>query len=66
MKLFDVKPNTRVKVVSEARVPPYATEVQEEEVLLFSRIDGMYSYCTNAKGEVVHLVAWAEVEPVNE
>ena len=34
------------------------------EIINFHHIDGMYSYCTNQKGETVHLAAWTEVEIV--
>ena len=38
--------------------------VEEEEILNFRSIDGMYSYCTRDDGEVVHLAAWTDVEIV--
>lgn len=47
MKLYEVPRNTRI--------------LFEGEEYLFYRLDGMYSYCTKGE-EVVHLVAWAEVE----
>ena len=31
-------------------------------ILLFHSIDGMYSCCTDSEGNIVHIVAWAEVE----
>jgi hypothetical protein len=48
MKLFEVPKNTRV-VLSDG------TELN------FAHIDGMYSYCTDDDGKVVHLAAWTEV-----
>ena len=33
-------------------------------VLLFDHIDGMYSFCTDRDGGVIHLAAWTEVEVV--
>lgn len=30
--------------------------------LKFHRLDGMYSYCTDDEGNVIHLAAWADVE----
>jgi len=62
MKLYDVPRNTRIKVVANNKVPPVAPQINEGEELNFRSIDGMYSYCTRDNGEVVHLVAWAEVE----
>ena len=49
MKLFEVPRDTRV-VLSDGM------EVN------FHHIDGMYSYCTDDKGEVIHLAAWTDVE----
>jgi len=45
---------------------PNKTMVQTKEgyTYFFDHIDGMYSYCTNENGQVVHLQAWEEVEIV--
>jgi hypothetical protein len=32
----------------------------------FDHIDGMYSFCHDMKGNIVHLAAWTEVEVVEE
>jgi hypothetical protein len=53
MKLHDVPRNTRVTM----------PDVGE---FTFHHIDGMYSYCTDDAGNVLHPVAWAEVELVEE
>ena len=65
MKLYDVPRNSRIKVVVNDKVPPEAAPINEGEELNFKHIDGMDSYCTRDNGEVVHLVAWAEVEYLN-
>lgn len=62
MKLYDVPINSKIRVVGDVKTPPAAPIIEEQEVLNFSHVDGMYSYCTNSDNEVVHLVAWAEVE----
>ena len=62
MELYNVPRNSRIKVISDIKVPPGAPEIVENDELNFRSIDGMYSYCTRDNGEVVHLVAWAEVE----
>ena len=61
MKLYDVPNNTKIRVLDDVGVPPGAPEIKKGDELLFQNIDGMYSYC-EMNGEVVHLVAWAEVK----
>lgn len=62
MELYNVPRNSRIKVVGDIKIPPASPMVEEGEILNFRNIDGMYSYCTRDNGEVVHLVAWANVE----
>ena len=64
MELYKVPRNSRIKVVRDIKVPPASPMVEGEEILNFSLVDGMYSYCTRDNGEVVHLAAWTEVEIV--
>ena len=64
MKLYDVPNNTKIRVISDIKTPPVSTPINKQEILHFHHIDGMYSYCKNSNNEVVHLVAWAEVEPI--
>ena len=66
MELHKVPRNSRIKVLGDIKVPPGAPEIKAEQELNFSHIDGMYSYCTTDDGEVVHLVAWAKVEIIND
>ena len=53
MKLYDVPKNTRITIKDD-----------DGNILrlLFHKIDGMYSYCTDDEGNVVHVAAWVEVE----
>jgi hypothetical protein len=62
VKLYDVPRNTWVKPLDDGEVPPTAKEIRAEEPILFHHIDGMYSYCKDQWGNVVHLKAWQEVE----
>ena len=67
--LYEVPRNTPIKVVKHARVPPGSSPVLEDEIIFFHHLDGMFSYCHNSEGKVVHLLAWQEVEivePKNE
>lgn len=50
MKLFEVPRKSWIRLVDTG------------EQFFFDHLDGMYSLCLNHAGDVVHLVAWAEVE----
>ena len=62
MKLYDVPRGSKIRVLGEIQTPVASPNIAEQDILYFSRIDGMYSYCKDSEGNVVHLVAWAEVE----
>ena len=48
MKLYEVPPRTWIKIAGEK--------------IFFDHLDGMYSYCLDEGGNVVHISANAEVE----
>ena len=64
MKLYNVPNNTLVRVVLPEGAPPDARMVGEGEIVKFHHVDGMYSYCHDKDGNVVHLAAWTDVEIV--
>lgn len=68
MKLYEVPRNSWVIPIGEVTVPPGAIPVGAEPVL-FHHCDGMYSYCHNIHGELVHVPAYQEVQvtepPIN-
>ena len=71
MELHQVPNNSRIKIVTKDKaltcwISPGAPLVEEGEELNFRSIDGMYSYCTRDNGEVVHLVAWTDVEIIED
>ena len=68
MKLYEVPNKTWVKVknVDGTRVPPAAPGINDGQVIFFDHIDGMYSYCKDRDDNLIHLVAWAEVEVVDD
>ncbi len=66
MELHKVANNTHIKVLDDIKVPVGAPSIKKGEILKFYHIDGMYSKCMNKKGDIVHLVAWAQVEPTQE
>ena len=66
MKLYEVPRNTKIRIVDDEKAPPAHRDFDKGEVLLFDHIDGMYSFCYDQAGKVVHLAAWAEVEVVTD
>lgn len=66
MKLYDVPRNSFVKIKDESKTPPSSEQIETDEVLFFDHIDGMYSFCINKDGHIVHPAAWTEVEVLSE
>lgn len=64
MKLYDVPRNSKIRIIADAKEPPAHRKFEENEVLDFKHVDGMYSLCFDKDGHPVHLCAWAEVEVV--
>lgn len=62
MKLYDVPRNCMIRLLTKPVIPMGST--RPDDVLRFSHIDGMYSYCINSDGTVVHPAAFSEVEVV--
>lgn len=65
-KLHEVPRGTKIRVRGDVKIPPAAPPIEVGEILHFNHIDGMYSHCRDMAGNVVHLVAWADVDIVNE
>lgn len=66
MKLYEVPRNTNVRLLEDNDGPPGAKSLKKGDIIKFHHIDGMYSFCHDKEGNIVHIVAWAEVEPVND
>lgn len=67
MYLYDVKPNSKIRLLSEKPQTPPAGDIGiTGEEYIFLHLDGMYSYCKDMKGNPTHLVAWSQVEVVDE
>ena len=66
MKLYDCPKHTWVTVCPTEGLhgPPEGLNPEVGDSYYFSHLDGMYSYCKDSKGHVVHLPAWTEVELV--
>jgi hypothetical protein len=65
IELYNLDRGTWFKIVdSKVKVPVAHQEPDNNKIFKFHHIDGMYSYCTDKDGNVVHLAAWTEVEVV--
>jgi len=65
-KLYELKRGSKFNIVNETvDTPPDAKDVSNEGVFTLRSIDGMYSYCLDPNGQVVHPAAWTEVTEVN-
>ena len=62
MKLYDAYRNSWVMPIEDTEAPPGARPIAAGEAVFFHHCDGMYSYCKDMNGQVVHLPAWQEVE----
>ena len=62
MKLYNVPRDTWVRVVEPELPPPSGAAATAGQRIKFGHIDGMYSFCHDADGNIVHLKAWTEVE----
>lgn len=64
MKLYNVPRNTLIRVYDENE--DGSLNKKSFVDLQFHHVDGMYSYCKDKDGNVVHLPAWTEVWIVDE
>jgi hypothetical protein len=62
MKLYEVPRGSLVRILTSESPPPGGIPAEAGETYRFSHIDGMYSYCTDKADNVVHLMAWTDVE----
>ena len=63
--LYELRKGDKFKIVDdELKVPVAHDEVDLSEEYWFGHIDGMYSYCKDPEGNVVHFAAWTKVRKV--
>lgn len=60
MKLYNVPRNSQVRVTHD--IPEAG--LKDGDIIQFSHIDGMYSYCESSDGNTIHLIASLEVDLV--
>jgi hypothetical protein len=66
MKLYELTKGDHFKITDkELRTPPTHDEVNLDDIYWFGNIDGMYSFCKDSSGKIIHFAAWTEVEVVN-
>ena len=67
MKLYDLQPHLKIRIIDEDVKNPLASLKQNTgDVLDFEHIDGMYSLCYDKDRNPVHIAAWTEVEVLDE
>jgi hypothetical protein len=66
MKLYEIKKQSWVKIISDNKNPIASIPTKDGDEVFFDHLDGMYSFCRNKDGHVVHLAAWTEVELVEK
>jgi len=62
--LFELHKGDKFKIADihqEVQVPPSHPQFKMDDVFSFGNIDGMYSYCQDSAGQVIHLAAWTKV-----
>lgn len=65
--LYELRKGDKFKVAPEeeagepVKVPVGREEPNLELEYLFDHIDGMYSFCKDSAGQVVHFAAWTKV-----
>jgi hypothetical protein len=63
--LYELARGDKFKIVDDdLKVPVAHDEVDLAAEYLFGHIDGMYSYCKDMTGNVVHFAAWTKVKKV--
>lgn len=65
MKLYECPRNSIVRLLEEPNHPPASIRSKTNNLLKFHHVDGIYSYCIDENGNVVHPAAWTEVELVS-
>ena len=66
MELHKAPARTWVRILGDNMNPPARTTTEIGDIIWFNHLDGMYSYCLTEQGDVVHLVAWTNVEVIED
>lgn len=63
-KLYELPRGARFRLIGDVRVPPAADVPTPNDEFRLETIDGMYSRVFSPSGQLYHLAAFTEVEPV--
>lgn len=68
MKLYDVPRESFVMIMDDEVKLPIGNAPEQEKlnVIYFDHVDGMYSFCFDREGNLIHPAAWTEVEIVDK
>lgn len=72
MKLFDLKEPCWARITGQPTISGWPTvpigsvPLVKGDIIYFHHIDGMYSFCEDQQGRIVHPAAWTEVELVED
>lgn len=66
MKLYEAPSHSKVRLLEDAKAPVGARSITCGEIIDFQHLDGMYSFCYDADGNIVHIAAYADVEVVDD
>lgn len=65
--LYELRKGDKFKIVDdELKVPVAHPDVDTAVEYWFGHIDGMYSFCKDPEGNVVHFAAWTKVYKTEE
>lgn len=65
MKLYELTKGDHFKITDEElRTPVGHDEIDISDTYWFGHIDGMYSFCKDPEGKIVHFAAWTKVRKV--
>ena len=63
--LYELRKGDKFKIVDDnLKVPVAHDAVDLAAEYLFGHIDGMYSFCKDIEGNIVHFAAWTKVKKV--
>ena len=66
MKLYDLPRGSYFTLIGDTMIPPEARHPSLNKTYKLGNIDGMYSHCSDNKGDIYHFAAWSEINEVTD